>query len=55
MIKDILEYNRRFDDVNLAVKESVTLLNKHPLMPEGISVYGYVMDTFTGELREVNS
>lgn len=44
-----------FDDVNEAVKESVALLKKHPLMPEGVSVYGYVMDTFTGELMVVNS
>lgn len=43
-----------FDDVETAVLESVKLLKKHPLIPNGINIYGFVMDTATGQLMEVN-
>ena len=47
MIEQILDYNRRF------VAETVDLAKNHPLMPDGVSVSGYVMDSYTGELRPI--
>lgn len=42
-----------FDDVETSVQESVDLLIHHPLIPKHVSIYGYVMNSITGELREV--
>lgn len=42
-----------FENTDSAVKESVELVKSHPLLPEGITVKGFVIDTLTGELREV--
>lgn len=39
-----------FETVEKSVQESVELLKKHPLIPSDVEVYGYVMDTETGEL-----
>lgn len=46
------EWLTGFDDTDEAVLKSVELIRNHPLMPsEGISVRGYVIDSYTGELR----
>lgn len=42
-----------FQDVDQTVKNSVELIQKHPLVPEGISVYGLVIDSTTGALTQV--
>lgn len=42
-----------FDDVDTSVTESVSLLRNHPLIPKSVSIYGYIMDSCTGELSEV--
>jgi len=42
-----------FDDLDLSVKRSADLIRKHPLIPEGVIVYGLVIDSTTGELRMV--
>lgn len=42
-----------FEDVNESVQSSVELLKRHPLIPDDIAIYGYVMDSVTGELRDV--
>lgn len=42
-----------FDDVETAVRESVELLEKHPLIPDKVSIYGFVMDTATGKLMKI--
>ena len=42
-----------FDHIEDAVRESVEVVAQHPLLPAGIGVSGYVMDTVTGELREI--
>lgn len=48
------EWLHGFDDTDEAVKETVDLISNHPLMPPtGVSVKGFVMDTYTGELREL--
>lgn len=42
-----------FDCVETAVNESVDLLRHHPLIPERVSIYGFIINTETGELRQV--
>lgn len=42
-----------FDDVNTSVQKTVELLKHHPLIPEDVQIGGFVMDSTTGELLEV--
>lgn len=42
-----------FTDTDAAVRDSVALVRNHPLLPEGIRVEGFVIDTLTGELNPV--
>lgn len=39
-----------FADVRESVRSSVKLLQDHPLIPDDINIYGFVMDSLTGEL-----
>lgn len=49
------EWLTGFQDTDKAVKETVDLISNHPLMPaSGINVQGFVMDSYTGELHDVN-
>jgi len=51
---DLRRWLHGFEDTDAAVAETVDLISRHPLMPEGIAVGGYVMDSFTGALRPIN-
>lgn len=42
-----------FESSELAVHESVELVRHHPLMPEDITVRGFIIDSTTGLLTEV--
>ena len=42
-----------FTHIEDAVKKSVDTVAGHPLLPSGIEVRGFVMDTVTGKLTEV--
>ncbi len=42
-----------FKDLDVSVKNSVELIRNHPLVPESVMVYGLIIDSVTGELREV--
>lgn len=50
---DLKSWLHGFDDTDKAIAETVDLVSRHPLMPEGISVAGYVMDSYTGALRPI--
>lgn len=50
---DLRSWLHGFDDTDSAIAETVDLVSRHPLMPEGISVAGYVMDSYTGALRPI--
>jgi len=39
-----------FDTVEESIEDSVNLIKKHPLIPEGISVHGLAIDPKTGSL-----
>ena len=40
-----------FEETEAAVAETVDLICNHPLMAHDVKVGGYIMDSFTGELR----
>lgn len=50
---DLRGWLHGFEDTDEAVAETVELIHHHPLMPDGITVSGYVMDTDTGFLRPI--
>ena len=51
---DLDSWLHGFDDTAAAVNETVDLIERHPLMPpEGITVRGYIMDSVTGKLTQV--
>lgn len=51
---DLKKWLTGFEETDQAVLDSVNLIRNHPLLPpEGITVTGYVMDTATGELRQI--
>lgn len=43
-----------FDDVETSVRESIHLLENHPLIPSDVKFYGFVMDTVTGKLNPID-
>ncbi len=42
-----------FQNVEQSIKNSVELIQKHPLVPEGINVCGLLINSTTGELTKV--
>lgn len=44
-----------FDHVEMAVQKSVETLRQHPLLPKDIAIYGYVINSLTGELTPVDN
>ncbi|MCM1005894.1 MAG: carbonic anhydrase [Prevotella sp.] len=48
---NLKEWLHGFEDTAEAVLETVDLLSHHPLMPPGITVCGYIMDSATGALN----
>lgn len=47
---DVKKWLHGFDSVEESIKDSVDLIKKHPLMPEGIAIHGLVIDPATGKL-----
>ena len=42
-----------FHDTEDSVRKTVQTIRRHPLVPEGINLHGYIIDSVTGELTEV--
>lgn len=42
-----------FDNVEQAVKETVNILENHPLIPHDVEISGFIMDSVTGKLNQV--
>jgi len=42
-----------FEETDDSVRDTVKIIKKNPLLPEGINVLGFVMDPNTGEIYEV--
>ena len=51
---DLDSWLHGFDDTEQAVSETVDLVRNHPLIPQDVSVKGYVMDSVTGELTPID-
>ena len=49
---DLMKYCG-FDTVEESVRETVDTIRNHPLIPKDINIFGYVIDTQTGELYPV--
>ncbi len=48
------EWLHGFEDTDAAIQETVDLISNHPLMPPaGVNVQGFVMDSYTGALRQI--
>ncbi len=53
---DLQSWLHGFEDTDAAVAETVDLIARHPLMPPaGVNVQGFVMDSYTGQLREIEA
>ena len=50
---DLDSWLHGFDDTEQAVSETVDLVRNHPLIPNDVSVKGYIMDSTTGELTPI--
>lgn len=50
---DLHRWLSGFDDVNSSVENSVNLLKRHPLIPEDVTIYGFVLDSYNGELLPI--
>jgi len=50
---DFDSWLKGFDSVEDSVSETVNIIKNHPLIPKDIKVYGYVMNSTTGELVSV--
>lgn len=42
-----------FHDTERSVRDTVNTIRRHPLMPEDVVTRGFIIDSATGELREV--
>ncbi len=47
---NLKEWLHGFEETDAAVEETVDLIKNHPLMPDDITVRGYIMYSVTGEL-----
>lgn len=50
---DLEEWLEGFHDTEASVRTTVAAIEGHPLVPSGVSVRGFIIDSATGELQEV--
>lgn len=50
---DLEKWFTGFDSIEKSVKETVQIIEKHPLMPKEINIYGFAMSPETGQLDKV--
>ena len=51
---DLDEWLEGFHDTEQSVRNTVAAITGHPLMPSDITVRGFIIDSATGQLSEVN-
>ena len=49
----ITEWLEGFHDTERSVRQTVKTIREHPLVPDDVKVYGYIIDSVTGKLTEV--
>lgn len=52
---DLHAWLEGFHDTEKSVRDTVAIIKNHPLMPSDVTVRGFIIDSATGELTEVNS
>ena len=50
---DIDKWLHGFESVEESVKESVSSIKNHPLIPKDVNIHGLIMDPYTGELEVI--
>jgi len=50
---DLNKWLKGFDSAEDSVRETVNNIKKHPLIPSGISVHGFIIDPSTGKLDSI--
>ena len=50
---DVEKWLTGFDDAKTSVRETVKIIRRHPLMPPGVRVRGFMIDPSTGEIKRV--
>lgn len=51
---DLNKWLEGFSSVEQSVSETVSALKSHPLIPDSITIQGFIMDSVTGELSFVS-
>ena len=52
---DLEKWLGGFECVEQSVRDTVTALQNHTLMPKDITIRGFIMDSVTGELKKVDA
>lgn len=52
--KGVSEWLEGFHDTEASVRKTVAAIVNHPLIPRDITVRGFIIDSVTGELKEVS-
>lgn len=52
---DLNSWLQGFEDTETAVLETVDLVRNHPLIPKDVKVGGYIMDSYTGQLKVLDT
>lgn len=50
---DLEQWLEGFHDTERSVRDTVTAVKQHPLVPSGIIVRGFIIDSATGQLTEI--
>ena len=50
---DLTEWLEGFHDPEGSVRNTVSAIKEHPLMPADVTVRGFIMDSATGALTEI--
>ena len=53
MIDQIIEWLEGFKDTPTSVRKTVETIKTHPLVPKDIEVRGFIIDSETGALEEI--
>ena len=54
MIDQIIEWLEGFKDTPTSVRKTVETIKTHPLVPKDVIVRGFIIDSETGALEEIN-
>lgn len=50
---DVFNWIKGFSNINQNIESSVNIIKQHPLVPAHVKVNGFIIDSNTGELKEI--